>query len=66
MHAKDGSVLVPKYANAMYNMMLKTGSRGQFTRHNTKEWLWKTYCDLIWYVRRGCNKPRFEMLAPAY
>ena len=66
MHAKDGSVLFPKYANAMYNMMLKTGSRGQFTRHNTKEWLWETYCDLIWYVRRGCNKPRFEMLAPAY
>ena len=30
-----------------------------------RKWLWKTYCELIYYVRAGCNKPRFEMLAPA-
>ena len=28
--------------------------------------MWGTYCDLLWYVRAGCNKPRFELLAPAY
>ena len=32
MHAKDGSVPSQKYANAMYGMMLKAGSHGQFTR----------------------------------
>ena len=64
MHAKDGSVPYQKYANAMYGMMLKAGSHGQFTRDNSDKWLWKTYCDLLWYVRAGCNKPRFELLAP--
>jgi hypothetical protein len=49
----------------MYGMMLKAGYRGQYTRNNTKEWSWNNYCDLIWYVRRGCDKPRFEILAPA-
>ena len=66
MHGKDGSVSFQKYANAMYGMMLKAGSHGQFTRDNSDKWLWKTYCDLLWYVRAGCNKPRFELLAPAY
>ena len=49
----------------MYGMMLRSGHRGQFTRGNSEAWLCKTYCELIYYVRAGCNKPRFEMLAPA-
>ena len=65
MHARNGSVCFRRYANSMNGMMLKAGYRGQYTRNNTKEWLWNNYCDLIWYVRRGCDKPRFEILAPA-
>ena len=65
MHAKNGSVLFQQYANSMYGMMFKAGYRGQYTRNNTKEWMWNTYCGLIWYVRRGCDKPRFAILAPA-
>ena len=47
-------------------MMIRSGRRGQFNKENSDKWLWKTYCDLIWYVRAGCNKPRYELLAPAY
>jgi len=46
--------------------MLKVGSYyGQFNQWNWEEWGWQTYCDLLWYVKAGCNKPRFELLAPA-
>ena len=49
----------------MYGMMIRSGHRGQFTKGNSKKWLWKTYYELIYYVRAGCNKPRFQMLALA-
>ena len=65
LHARDGSVRFKNYADAMYGMMLRSGHRGQFTRGNSDNWLWKTWCKLIYYVRAGCNKPRFQMLAPA-
>ena len=49
----------------MYNQMLAAGHRGQYTKDNEEDWYWKNYHNLIWYIRRGCNKPRFEILAPA-
>ena len=65
MHASNGAVCFQRYANAMYNQMLKAGHKGQYTRENEKEWYWNDYHTLLWYIRRGCNKPRFEILAPA-
>ena len=65
MHASNGAVCFQRYANAMYNQMLTAGHRGQYTKDNEEDWYWKNYHNLIWYIRRGCNKPRFEILAPA-
>ena len=65
MHASNGAVCFQRFANAMYNQMLKAGHRGQYTRENEKDWYWNDYHTLLWYIRRGCNKPRFEILAPA-
>ena len=65
MHASNGAVCFQRYANAMYNQMLKAGFRGQYTRENEEDWYWNDYHNLIWYIRRGCNKPRLEILAPA-
>ena len=50
----------------MYAQMMKAGDYyEQFNQWNWDEWGWQTYCDLLWYVEAGCNKPRFELLAPA-
>ena len=65
MHASNGAVSFPKFANAMYNQMLKAGHRRQYTKENEKEWCWNDYQTLLWYIRRGCNKPRFEILVRA-
>ena len=65
LHARDGSVRFKQYADAMYGMMLTSRNGRQFTRRNSDKWLWRTWCELIYYVRAGCNKPRFQILAPA-
>ena len=50
----------------MYGQMMKVGDYPrQFNHNNYDEWGWQTYSDLLWYVKAGCNKPRFELLAPA-
>ena len=65
IHKKDGSVCFQRYANLMYGQMMKVGDYyRQFNHENYDEWGWQSYSDLLWYVKAGCNKPRFELLAP--
>ena len=45
--------------------MLQAGHKGKYTNANKKEWYWNEYHNLLWYIRRGCNKPRFEILVRA-
>ena len=65
VHKRDGSVEFKIYANLMYGQMLKEGRRPRRYRHdNDKNWGWYSNGDLLWLVKAGCDKPRFELLAP--
>ena len=66
LHARDGSVRFKQYADSMYHMMLTSGGgRRRFTKSNSDTWLWKTWAELIFNLRSGCDKPRYQILAPA-
>ena len=65
VHKRDGSVEFKIYANLMYGQMLKEGRHPRKYRHdNYKEWGWYSNGDLLWFFKAGCDKPRFELLAP--
>ena len=66
LHARDGPVRFKQYADSMHHMMLKSGGgRRRYTKSNSDTWLCQTWAELIFYLRSGCDKPRYQILAPA-
>ena len=48
----------------MYWQMLTESRNQTFREENYDAWGWWTGGDLLWYVKAGCDKPRFEVLVP--
>ena len=59
IHANDASVDFKVYAKLMYGHMLKEGRNRRFRQNNYSEWGWWSKGELLWYVKAGCDKPRF-------
>ena len=71
LHARDGSVRFKQFADEMYQVMLRP-RRYRYTdiftgrpATSTRPWDFESWTELIFNIRSGSDKPRYQILAPA-
>ena len=71
LHDRDGSVRFKQYADEMYQKMLEprryryTSIESGRPASSSRPWLFESWTELIFNIRSGSDKPRYQILAPA-